>query len=107
MVAKVINEVRWEFPNGLTGKAWVFYGLEELRGALEDAGATVTVSVATAPTAGRQTAAHVTGAVFGPGDAPDRDLYESNRAASRAPGRRAYGRPDPGTVSGGNGTEFA
>lgn len=49
---KVIEEVRWEFPNGLTGKAWSFYGTEELENALTDAGATVVVRPAGAPTQG-------------------------------------------------------
>lgn len=58
MTAHVLHEIRWEFPNGLAGKALVFSGLEEVQTALTDAGATVSVSVATRPPAGPQTATH-------------------------------------------------
>lgn len=88
MVGHVLQEIRWEFPNGLAGKAWVFSGLEEVQTALTDAGATVSVSVATRPPAGPQTGTH---GVLGPErdhmDAADREAM--TRLAQRAFGRRA------------------
>lgn len=96
MTAKVMYKITWCWPGG-SPSGWAlapYDSARALEASLTAAGYDaddVTVSVAEARPAGRQSTAHVTGAVFTGHD----DLDAGDRAAMGRLARRAVGYTDP------------